>query len=380
MSVVRLVAEREIRVRLRTRSFQVTTVLLVLIAIGASILTAVFDDDEPDVRSLEVAVVRDGGLLLEHLQRVPSSALDLEVTQTDLDGASRLVSRGDVDVALVEGHTLLWFERVDLELESLLDALWVQADQIERGIAPPEPLRRQILDEADHDLDGITVGVAMAGVVGSFILIQTWGSLVAMGVVEEKSSRVIEVLLSHVTPRQLIAGKVIGLGLLAMTQAVIAVLGLVGALLVTDSVDIPSTTWRAVAFLLLTIGGGFAFYAVVFAAAGSLVSRTEDAQQVIIPVALPLLIGYFLGVSSIDSPDTPLAIALSFIPFTIPTGMPLRLAGGGMALWEVALAFGILVGSTVLMARFAGRLYHVSLLHAGARIRWRDALSIARGR
>jgi ABC-2 type transport system permease protein len=189
---------------------------------------------------------------------------------------------------------------------------------------------------------------------------------------------VVEVLLAHVTPTQLITGKVIGLGLLAMGQALVVLIGLIGALLVTDSVDVPSSAWGAVALMLAIVAAGFAFYSVMFAAGGSLVSRTEDAQQVMMPLMLPLMGGYFVSTASLTNPENPLVTVLSFLPFTMRTVMPLRLAGGAAQWWEVALAFAILLGSTVLVARLAGRLYHVSLLQAGSRIKWRDALTIIR--
>ena len=381
MGPIQEVATREIRVRARTKVFRLTTALAVVIAVAAVVIASVADGGD-DVRTVDFGVVGSSvDPFLDELTSLPPAVIEVDVVRfTSPEAAAAALEAGDIDVLFANGSTLVWQDEIDVDLLNLFDALWVQAANAARGISPPPPLEQLVVDPTDDDQESITIGVAMVGVIGSFMLIQTWGALVAMGVIEEKSTRVIEVLLSHVTPRQLIVGKVFGLGLLAMTQALIVVFGLFGALLVTDSVEVPSTTWRAVGFLVVTVGGGFTFYAVVFAAAGSLVSRTEDAQQVLIPVGLPLILGYVLGVSSINNPDATLAVVLSYVPFTIPTVMPLRLAGGGMSSWEVALAFAILFGSTVVVARLAGRLYHVTLLHAGTRITWRRAFAIVRGR
>lgn len=382
MGPIQEVATREIRVRMRTRAFQVSTVLVVVLAIAASVASAVVDTGGDEVERVDVGVVGPGAEgLVEELERLPRDAIVVDITRFDrTDAAQGALLDGQVDVVVRDGRDLVWNERIDVDLLNLVDALWLQAHYASEGVTPPTPLGQEVVEPTDDDEEGISVAVAMVGVIGSFALIQTWGSLVAMGVIEEKSTRVIEVLLSHLTPGQLITGKVLGLGLLAMTQAVIVVFGLFGALLLTDSGEVPSTTWRAVGFLVLAIGGGFAFYAVAFAAAGSLVSRTEDAQQVLLPVGLPLLLGYLFGVGAVSNPDNAIAVILSFVPFTIPTVMPLRLAGGGMDWWEVVLSFGILLGSTAWLARLAGRLYHVSLLHAGSRIPWRRAVGIMVGR
>ncbi|MDG2113073.1 MAG: ABC transporter permease, partial [Actinomycetota bacterium] len=321
-----------------------------------------------------------GGPLIELAEQLPEASFEVTVDRLDLDLARERLFSGELDVVLLDGSTLVWQEEVDADLRNLFEVLTVRAHTAALEVPPASPLADEIVDPVDEDERAIGIGVAMVGVIGTFVLIQTWGSLVAMGVIEEKSTRVIEVLLSHLTSRQLITGEVLGLGLLAMVQAVIVVLGLIGALLSTDSVDVPTAAWRSVGFLVLSIGGGFAFYLVVFAAVGSQVSRTEDAQQVDLSVGIPLLVGYALGLSSVENPDTLVAVVASYIPFTMPTVMPLRLAGGAMSNWEVGLAFTILFGSTVLVARLAERLYHVSLLHAGSRITWRRALAILQGR
>ena len=227
--------------------------------------------------------------------------------------------------------------------------------------------------EPPEDSDTIRNAVGFITAIVTFMMIQIYGSFVAMGVIEEKSSRVIEILLAHLRPRDLLAGKIIGIGVLALAQTVILIGGLIAALSVTNDITIPADAWLAVPVAAVWLVLGFTFYASLLAAAGSLVSRTEDAQQVMLPVIAPLLVGYFVGVTASGSSDSILVVVLSHLPFTSPTVMPMRVAQGGVPSWEIGLSVVLLFGGIVAMLRVAGRIYEYSLLRTGSRVAWRDA-------
>jgi ABC-2 type transport system permease protein len=228
------------------------------------------------------------------------------------------------------------------------------------------------LDGGDDDF---RVRLAAAGASGlaTFMLIQMWGSFLMMGVIEEKASRVIEVLLAHVRPSTLLSGKVLGLGILALAQMLVVVSGLVVGLLLVDSIAIPTAVWATVPLLLVTFILSFGFYATAYAAVGSMVSRQEDATSAQLPAMLPLLVGYMIAATSIRDPDNIAVTIGSFVPFTSPVLLPFRTAMTDTPAWQVAASLLILAGSIVVMIKLAGRIYNYSLLRIGSRVSWADA-------
>ena len=167
-----------------------------------------------------------------------------------------------------------------------------------------------------------------------YSLLILFGQFVAQGVVEEKASRVVELLLATMKPWQLLAGKILGLGVLGFGQIVIIAVVGVGGALAFDIVDIPGdligTAIAVVAWFVL----GYAFYASIFAVAASLVSRQEDLGTVIMPTTLVLVAAFVVGIQGAADPDGPLATITSFVPGLSPLVMPVRQAAGDVALWE----------------------------------------------
>lgn len=390
------VAKREVLVRSRTKVFRIITALLLLAAIAGVIVSAVVGGgDGDDLPSSVIGLVNVDPAVEP---QIAAAAVDVaQIDYTPFGGSADVeaaLADGDIDVALVGSDSgaieFVWNQSVDFQLDAIVrtalqqGALATNAQELNldpsdlERLFTPAPTSERILDEVD-DGDGVKTLVALIGIVGTLFLIQVWGSLVAMGVIEEKASRVIEVLLSHITPRELMTGKILGLGLLAISQALLILGGLLVALLLVRDVEVPAGAWSSIPLILGCVITGFAFYSAAFGAAGSLVSRTEDAQQVMLPVMVPLFVGYMVATASVASPDSMLIKVLSFVPFTMPVTLPLRAAAGTLAAWEVALAFGLIIVGTIVMMRFAARLYEFTLLRTGSRIGWREALRLARG-
>jgi len=385
--MIATIARREIVARGRTRAYILTTVLVMVLAVGAVFLAVLFGDDGP--REVTVGVV---GELAPDVRAAVDAGSDADLVIGVRSGLSpgeveTLLDGQKLDVVVLDDRALLWSSNVDFQLASVLGgALRTEAllggledAGLNRDGARQALAASTVTDELHDppsDEDGVRAAVGAITAIASFIILQTYGSLVAMGVIEEKSSRVVEVLLSHVRPRQLLAGKVLGLGVLALVQATVLIAGLTAALSVTDTIDIPASVWQAIPVAVVWLILGFAFYAVMLGAAGSLVSRTEDAQQVILPVSLPLLLAYVFSVSTVTSPDTIVHRLLSYLPLTSPTVMPLRVAAGDVEAWEIGLSVLLLVVGIVVMTRFAARLYEFTLLATGSRITWRQALTL----
>jgi ABC-2 type transport system permease protein len=202
------------------------------------------------------------------------------------------------------------------------------------------------------------------------------GQSVAQGVVEEKSSRVVELLLATIRPWQLMAGKVAGIGIVGLIQmAVIGIVGvgagqIIGVLTISASAAVGTVIWLVVWFLL-----GFVMYSLVFAALAALVSRQEDVNGVITPALMFVILGYVLGISILPSdPGNRLCEVLSVIPLFAPTLMPMRLAMGGVPVWEATLAVLLALVTIPALVWLSGRIYRNAVVRTGARVKLADAL------
>jgi ABC-2 type transport system permease protein len=198
---------------------------------------------------------------------------------------------------------------------------------------------------------------------------------VLLGVLEEKSNRVAEVVLSRVRPIELLAGKVIGIGLLGLAQLLVLAAAAAALVSMIDLADLPNLSEVGLSVILGVVGWyvlGYAFYAVLYAAAGSLVSRQEDVQGVAwIPMIL-LVPAYLLAFVASQTPDLPIIKIGSMLPALAPLVMPTRYAAGDVALWEVGLAILVTVASTYLVILFAARVYRGGILRT-RRTKLRDA-------
>ena len=227
-------------------------------------------------------------------------------------------------------------------------------------------------------MKGQRIVVAFIGVSVLYGLLLLFGQFVAQGVVEEKSSRVVEMLLSTMRPWHLLAGKILGLGVLGLAQiALIAGAGVTGAL-AFDLVDVPGdligTALSVVAWFVL----GYTFYAAVFAAAASLVSRQEDLGEVLTPTTLMLVFAFVVGLQAAGDPGGTLAAVTSYVPGLSPLVMPVRQAAGEAAAWEVGVAVLLMLVAIGLVVRLGGRVYAGALLRTGGRTRIREALRAER--
>ncbi len=235
------------------------------------------------------------------------------------------------------------------------------------------------LDPPDAKATDAATAVAYAGSILLLLTLLVYGQWVLTGVVEEKSNRVVElVVLATVRPRHLMAGKVIGIGLLGLGQIAL-VGGLASILLAVGFFDAPGSLGGNLALIIPWFALGFALYAVAFATAGALASRAQDANSAGQPVTYTLAAAYFLGYVALSSDlDGLLANVLTVFPVTAPLVLPARSALVGVPLWEHALAVLLVLASIYGLVRLAGRVYAHGLLRSGPRISLRSAWSAAR--
>ena len=373
------IAVREVLTRGRSKGFLIITGVLFVALIAAAIAVSFLGGDD-EAREVDIGV---SGQAVALTAALAAGDDDLDPAVTTVDDGRTALENEEIDVWF-DGATLTWSGSPDRGLEDYIGRVVQQAAIAERaanaGLSPAElgslfepiELEESRLDGGEEESD-VRFAAAAVSAIATFMLLQVWGSFMMMGVIEEKSSKVIDVLLSQVRPATLLAGKILGLGILAFAQMAIVAVGLLLGLLLTQDIEVPGEVWAAVPLLLITFVLGFGFYATAFAAVGSMVSRQEDATSAQLPAMLPLVAAYIIAVASFGSPGN-LALTIgSFVPFTSPVLLPIRNATGEMPAWQVVVALAILAASIVVMLQLAGRIYRYSLLRIGGRVSWREA-------
>jgi ABC-2 type transport system permease protein len=383
-AMVRLVAAREIAARIRDKNFIISSVVILVLLIGTLGLQVALSSGSEETR---VGVVGDADELRPALE-AQGEALGVEVTVVELDpeaAARAAIEDGEVDGVLVPGPDpeLLVEQSAGGSLQAVVQGAVAQLSLGEQlaaagivGLDVPEVSVTAL--DPDADADGQRVIAAIIGVGVLYGLLILFGQFVAQGVVEEKASRVVELLLATMKPWQLLAGKILGLGLLGLAQiVVIAVVGVVGALSF-DLVDIPGdligTAVSVVAWFVL----GYALYAAIFAVGASLVSRQEDLGTVLMPTTLVLVLAFVVGIQASANPDGTLAVVTSYLPGLSQMVMPVRQAAGNVALWEIVLAVLLMLAAIALIVRLGGRIYAGALLRTSGRTKLREALKAER--
>lgn len=388
-AVIGLVAGREIRERLRTKSFAILTGLLVVIIVGIGVVNRVAGSDGPDTIELGIVGATPGGLvdaLVADAQALDRKVELVEVA--DAAAARAAVDNGDLDVALLGDEQQLVFSgSVDPETNAIVQQAWSTAavrdglvaeglgpDRIDAVLAPP-PLTAITIDDSERT--GLAVLTGTVAAVLLFMSLQTFGGYVLIGVVEEKSSAVIELLLARVRADQLLAGKILGIGVVALIQFASSVLAGLAALAISG-VDVPTEIWTTLPLTVLWFLGGYVFYSTLFALAGSLVSRQEDAQAASAPIMSAMIGAYILVFVFGYVPESTVSRVMSVIPPIAPFLMPMRMAAGAASVVEIVVAGGLLILATAGVWKLASRIYEQMVLRQGTRISWRAAISSAR--
>jgi ABC-2 type transport system permease protein len=265
---------------------------------------------------------------------------------------------------------------VSLRIEERIRSLGGTSEDI-AYLGDPAPVDAAVLDPGDPNRDQ-NGAIAFVGVILLYGQLFGYGVWVASGVIEEKSSRVVEILLSTIHARQLMTGKILGIGLLGLAQLTFIGTFAITVALTIGAIDVPGTALRAAGLVLGFFVLGFAFYASLFAVAGALVSRMEELQNAIVPINLVIFVSFFISIGALQDPDGTVVRVASMLPTSSPLAMPVRIVLGSAAPWEIAVAVVLLIGSTIALVPIAGRLYAGAVLRTGGRVKIRDAWRAAR--
>lgn len=382
-SAVKLIALREITTRGRDRAFLISTV----VTLGILLAVIIIGSFNEGVDKFKVGVV--GGdaraIVADAIEGQDQFNAELEerVFPTE-EAAKSALEDGEVNVVLIGSERLLSNQEPEAGLQTLLSVAHqrfsVRAelegeglgeDEI-AGILDPPALAVEMLDPPDPEQED-NKGIAFIGIFLLYGQILGYGVWIAMGVVEEKQSRVVELLLATVRPAELLAGKVIGIGALGLAQLI--GMGVVAAVAAqfTGAFNPTASAWLTIGNVVLWFILGYAFYSCVFAAAGARVSRQEEVQNTVSPLSMIMLAAFFVAIFSQSDPDTTVATIASLIPASAPLVMPLRIAAGSAPGWQIVLSFGLTAGATLLMIPLAGRVYRGAVLRTGGTVKWKDA-------
>jgi ABC-2 type transport system permease protein len=382
-----LVARREIRERSRSKGFRAGIVIMLVVVIAAIVVPAMLKTG---------AATRDVGFTGTTPARLPATvidqgdAVDVTVRPHQYAGvaAGEQALRGHkVDVLVVDAHRLKWLGEPDERLRAIvtgaIQLVTLQQRAAAAGIDPGQLQTAMAPVPVENERLGLVAGrnpdneaAAMIMSVLLFMAIILYGNLVLTGVAEEKSSRVVEVLLARMPARNLLAGKVAGIGLLGFAQFAVTALAALAAALAVDSVDIPAVSGGVLAWAVVWFVLGYAMYAMAYGALGSLASRTDDTSSVAGPVSYVLVAAYWAAYMVVaDNPESTGSKLVSLFPATAPFAMPGRIALGAAAWWEPVIAAALTAAAIVGLAVLAGRVYTGAILNTGPTLKLREAWS-----
>ena len=383
---IKVLALREMTERAKSPAFKVTTAILLISVLLAIVLpqiigggggprqVGVVGDVSPSLRTAVTGAVPEGDPAVE-LRSYP-----------DRTAGDQALKDGDIAALVVDPNTIVWKRDPSPSLSAVLssaiaqqrlaqraDELGLTDQQVATMFAPAAPTSTSLDGTTDTEDRGARIGIATIGLILLFVSMNFYGGFVLTGVVEEKANRVVEVLLARVRPWELLAGKVIGIGLLGLIQFVLLAGVALGALTFIDLPSVPSSAYPMIGAVFVWFLLGYAFYSVAYGSFGSLASRMEDAQSAVGPLTVFLLLMYFMSFGALENPEATWVTVVSFLPPAAPLLMPVRTALLPVPFWQQALAVVIMLAGIYGFVRLGGRLYRNAVLRTGGKLSIKDA-------
>jgi ABC-2 type transport system permease protein len=385
----RVVAARDFAVRLRDKGFVISTAITVTVLTVFILVRAYASGGD----AFDLGVVGDRAIADTAAAIGERAGVEVAVTPLpDDEAAARALRHGRVDAVLVgdvedvlRGTASLIVLRdasetldqvvqaaaIAARIDIALDDAGVDDDTIQ-DLQDQHPVDQTALLPVDPNRDA-KAAVALATILVLYGQLFGYGVWIATGVIEEKSSRVVEILLSAIRARQLMAGKILGIGTLGLIQLILIAVYAVTLATGTGAVDVGGESVSAAAVAVGWFVLGFGFYAALFAVAGALVSRMEELQNAIVPINLVVFVSFLISIGAIEDPDSGIAIVASLLPFSSALAMPVRMVMGAATPLQIAASLLLVVGSTALLIPLAGRVYTGAILRTGAKVKIRDA-------
>jgi len=384
-----LVARREILERGRSRGFILSVTFTTLIVVGSFIVPALLFGED---KATKVGIVEPAPAALSTAIESTAERFDQKVaisTYPDAAAADAALAEGAVDVVVtmpadLSGPGEVRFDKqtdpgtaqvvsaamIGLRVGAVLGASDVDQGALAGAQQPPAVGAREPQTEDDQ----AKFLVANIGAVLILVGIFSFGFTVLTGVVEEKQSRVVEVVLATVRARDLLMGKVLGIGVLGLVQLIVFVVAALVAALVTNRLTLPTTTPGAVALLTVWFVLGYLLYSTALGFLGALASRMEEASNASTPVTMVAMISYFVAIFAvIDDPSGTVATIATFLPPSAPFVVPLRAAFDAIPAWQIGLSALITIAGIWVLFAIGARVYAGAVLQVGGRMKLRDA-------
>ena len=395
LGTVGLIAGREFFTRVRTRVFIIGTAIILVAIVGYLAFQVFVIGKQQQFTIVNVAFVGEVSTLADPFASV-ARTLDFKIVRksvADEADGRRQIQQGKLDTLITGSATaphVFVRDQFNPTLQSILQSLARQQRlnselaaagldpaTVNAGLASATVTVETVKGTAAQRIEEVLAGFVVAILL--YVALLTYGTFIAQGVVEEKSNRIVEILLSTVRPWQLLIGKVLGIGLVGLLQ--LTILGAVGAGLASAAqvFSVPTVAFSIVLYGILWFVLGFFLYAVLFAAAGSLVSRNEEVQSAALPITMLAILSYFVAIGVVTpmfsgSPMSSTGILLAMIPPISPVIMPTGMATGDIAPWQAALAVVLTLLTSAAATWLAARIYSNSVLRLGSRVKLREAL------
>ena len=412
MRKIWLIIKREYLVRVRKKSFIVMTIVGPLLMVALMIFPAYLANQTQEVRT--IAIDEDGFEFTNqiedtdflHFSKIPNQEAVLLKNDFSKSNYYALLRIKENNFTLYSNQqiSLSVSKAIENQLEQIIEHQKLKAAGIDLDILSEAESTVRITTKIITE-DGNTtkskaeasMGIGFICGILIYIFIFMYGTMVMRGVIEEKTSRIVEVIISSVKPFQLMMGKIIGVALVGLTQFLLWILLTIAITSVAElmfinagsmSTELSSTQQSSLLIELSNLTGGinlvqifisfifyflagYLMYSSLFAAVGSAVDAEADTQQFVLPITIPLILAFILIQPIMENPDGPLAFWMSIIPFTSPVIMMVRLPFG-VANWELALSMCILILSFVLTTYLAGKIYRTGILMYGKKTSYKE--------
>jgi len=429
MNKILLIIQREYLSRVRKRSFLVITFLVPALFIGMIVLVGVLTKKGSD-KITNVTIIDESGIFADKFK--DSEVIDFSMSTQALAEAKKEVmdeeagyllvipkniEKGQPEIFSNKRAGLLILDNITSQMNDILRAKMLSDAGINQetlnSIKPDiDIISKEISAEGEKDSSaGAAYGVGFAAAILIYMSLFIYGAQVMRGVIEEKTNRIIEVVISSVKPFQLMMGKIIGIGLVGLTQFLLWILLMTGLSMVAGNLLMPQVQVKTeqsegiqksaapeqsapgnpaivgavkalqtipfgyifTCFLIYFLGG-YMLYSALFAAVGSAVDNDTETQQFMFPITLPLLFTYILSFSFIiNNPDSTLSFWLSMIPFTSPVAMMVRVPFG-VPNWQLFLSIALLIAGFIFTTWVAARIYRVGILMYGKKASYRELI------
>jgi ABC-2 type transport system permease protein len=425
MDKLKLIIQREYWTRVKKKSFILTTLLtpfaIVLFFILVGVIFSYQGDEVTRIAIIDKASILKGTIKDEENLFFKISNEDLETLrqnfdQNDFDGILVIPELPDV---MVKSITFFYYAQnppslaietaIKSRLESKLRDYKIEVLNLDKKVLEaldtkveldPEPIFE---DGQNVSKMANVIGAGIGGVMGfiMYITVFVYGMMVMRSVMEEKTTRIVEVMISSVKPFQLMMGKIIGVGAVGLTQVAIWAILIPSMLFVSNlvfGIETPTTMnseftpdddmqamivlafseiqnmnwWAIFPLFILYFLGGYFLYSSLFAAVGSAMSDDMgEGQALTLPITIPVILALYIMMATVESPNSTLAVWSSIFPLFSPIVMPARLAFSP-PIWEVLLSMTVLVGACIFFVWLSGRIYRVGILMYGKKISFKE--------